>query len=79
MTGLPRPLPECAGCGAPLPRSVWRTRRRCTACASPAELMSAVHRAAELERAQAATTARVDTRIEALAAKRAGRADGGAR
>lgn len=79
VTGLPRPLPECAGCGAPLPRPVWRTRRRCADCATPAEMMLAAHTRAELHRASAATTFRVDARIERLAAKRAARPSGGGR
>jgi len=73
VTGLPRPLPECTRCGAPLPRSVWRTRRNCRGCATTAELLAATHTAADLERLRAATTARVNDRIEALAARRAAR------
>lgn len=73
ISGLPRPLPECAGCRAPLPRAVWRTRRRCAGCASPAERMAAALTRAELERVTEATTARVNARIERLASKRASR------
>lgn len=73
VTGLPRPLPECSSCGDPMPRAVWRTRRVCAGCATPAERMAAQHRAAELERATTSTTARVNSRIEALAARRAAR------
>lgn len=76
VSGLPRPLPECRRCSAPLPRAVWRTRRVCAHCATPAERMAATQTAADLERAQTRTTARVDARIERLAAKRAA---GGAR
>ncbi|WP_157936901.1 hypothetical protein [Geodermatophilus chilensis] len=74
VSGLPRPLPECRRCAAPMPRAVWRTRKVCAACATPAERMAAVQTAHDLERAQAATTVRVNGRIEALAAKRAARA-----
>ena len=73
MTGLPRPLPECTRCGVPLPRAVWRTRRTCRDCATTAELIAAAHTRADLKRVTAATNARVITRIEALAAKRAAR------
>lgn len=73
ISGLPRTLPECTGCGAPLPLAVWRTRRRCLGCASPAERMAAVMTVAELERLTAATTARVNARIDRLASKRADR------
>lgn len=73
ISGLPRPLPECAGCSAPLQRSVWRTRRRCAGCATTAERMAAALTRAELERLTVATTARVDARIERLASKRAAR------
>jgi hypothetical protein len=71
--GLPRPLPECSGCGAPLPRAVWRTRRRCADCATVAERMAAALTRAELDRLTDATTARVNDRIERLASKRAAR------
>ena len=73
ITGLPRPLPECPSCGAPLPRAVWRTRRRCDGCATPAERMAAVMTRAELDRVADDTTAAVNARIERLAAKRAAR------
>lgn len=73
VTGLPRPLPECSGCGDPLPRAVWRTRRRCAGCATPAERMAAAMTRSELERVTEATTAHVNARIERLAAKRAAR------
>lgn len=73
VTGLPRPLPECRRCQAPMPRPVWRARKVCAGCATPAERMAAVHTATELERATAVTTARVDARIERLAARRAAR------
>lgn len=79
ITGRPRPLPECRRCAAPMPRRVWATRRVCAACATPAERMAAAMTRAELERIQQATTARVDARIERLAARRAARAVGGAR
>jgi hypothetical protein len=74
VTGLPRPLPECRRCKAPMPRTVWRTRRVCAACATPAERMAAVQTAAELERKATATTRAADARIDALAARRAARA-----
>jgi len=73
ISGLPRALPECLSCGAPLPRALWRTRRRCAGCASTTELMAAAMTRAELERVTEATTARVNARIERLAAKRASR------
>lgn len=73
VTGLPRPLPECRRCGAPLPRQVWRTRRVCSDCATPAERMAATMTAHELARAAEATTSRVNARIDALAARRAAR------
>lgn len=72
ITGLPRPLPECR-CGAPLPRPVWRTRRVCAACATPAERMAAVQTATDLERKATQTTRTVNDRIERLAARRAAR------
>lgn len=78
VSGLPRPLPECRRCKAPMPRAVWATRKNCADCATPAERMAAVQTAHDLQRAQAATTARVDARIEALAARRAARTTGGA-
>lgn len=71
VTGLPRPLPECRRCGAPLPRQVWRTRKVCAGCATPAERMAATMTAHELQRAAEATTSRVNARIDQLAAKRA--------
>lgn len=74
LSGLPRPLPECARCKAPLPRAVWRTRRVCADCATPAERMAAVQTAHELARKAEATTVTVQTRIDQLAAKRAARA-----
>lgn len=79
ITGRPRPLPECRRCSAPMPRAVWRTRKSCADCATPAERMAAAMTAHELERAHQATTRAVDARIEALAAKRAARTSGGAR
>ena len=74
VTGLPRPLPECRRCSTPMPRGVWRTRKVCAACATPAERMAAVQTEHELQRSQQTTTARVDARIESLAARRAARA-----
>ena len=71
VSGLPRPLPECTGCGDPLPRAVWRIRRKCRGCATPAELMAAQHRATHFDRTAETTTRRVNARIERLAAKRA--------
>ena len=73
ITGRPRPLPECRRCRAPMPRQVWRTRKVCAGCATPAERMAAVMTATDLQRATQATTTRVDARIEALAARRAAR------
>lgn len=78
VTGLPRPLPECTDCGAPMPRHVWVTRRRCADCATVAEQLAAAHTRAELDRVAALTTRRAQDRIEALAAKRAARATGAA-
>lgn len=74
ITGRPRPLPECRRCNAPMPRRVWATRRVCSDCATPAERMAAAMTAADLRRTQEATTARVNARIDELAAKRAARA-----
>lgn len=73
VTGLPRPLPECRECRAPLPRDVARTRRVCAGCATPAERMAATHVAAGLAKVAASTTRTVNDRIERLAARRAAR------
>lgn len=77
VSGLPRPLPECRRCKAPMPRQVWRTRKVCADCATPAERMAAVQTAHDLQRAATVTTAGVNARIDQLAAKRAARASGG--
>lgn len=74
VSGLPRPLPECRRCQRPLPRAVWRTRRVCADCATPAERMAATMTAHELQRAAERTTAKVNARIDELAARRAARA-----
>lgn len=74
VSGLPRPLPECRRCAAPMPRAVWRTRKVCADCATPAERMAATMTAHDLDRAVKATTARVNSRIDELAARRAARA-----
>lgn len=79
VSGLPRPLPECRGCKAPMPRAVWRSRRKCQACATPAEMMAAMHTQEQLRRKSADTTRRVNGRIEALAARRASRETAGSR
>jgi GTP cyclohydrolase FolE2 len=56
-----------------MPRRVWVLRRACAGCATAVERMAGAMTAHELERARAATSARVDARIEALAARRAAR------
>lgn len=78
ITGLPRPLPECSRCHAPIRRQrVAVAGRLCQGCQTPAEAMAERHRVEQLQRlareGTASTGARVDARIAALAAKRADR------
>lgn len=77
ITGLPRPLPECKRCPAPVRRHVaLLTGGICRACLTPAEVIAAEHRRHDLIRLAKATgspRAGADARIAALAAKRADR------
>lgn len=77
IRGLPRPLPECSGCGVPVRRPTWQENDgKGNCCATPADRMRAQHkRAARLRAAQGNGHGgrTVDQRIAALAAKRADR------
>ncbi len=80
ITGRPRPLPECKGCGDPVRRNTWfENDGKCGRCATPADRMRDQHkRARRLRLASGETTKQrtTDDRIAALSAKRAARASG---
>lgn len=75
IRGLPRPLPECKGCGDPMARATHADQLgKCSDCQTPADRMAAEHRRQHLRRlasdSTGATNQRVDNRIASLAAKR---------
>ena len=78
ITGLPRTLPECSGCGDPVRRPTWTENDgKCNGCATPADRMRAQHkRMARMRAAQGngRGSRSTDERIARLAAKRADRA-----
>lgn len=83
ITGRPRPLPECKGCGAPTKRDRWMlTGGKCSECCTTTEILAAgqrerrVAKLAEGSTTLAAAERKAQTRIEALAARRAARSSG---
>lgn len=77
ITGRPRPLPECRGCGDPMKRAAHTAQGgKCSTCMTPADRMAAEHRRQHLARLAADSTSpqrKAQSRIDALAAKRQAR------
>lgn len=74
ISGLPRPLPECGGCGDPMARAAFvESGGKCTGCLTLAETLQRVHNRRRLAQVTEAAGRRAQARIDALAAKRLGR------
>lgn len=68
---LPRPLPECGRCQAPMPRTAFvESGGVCTGCMTVTEAVQRVHNRHRLARVVQAADRRAQARIDALATKR---------